>query len=49
MELILTLLLFASGIDNAESGALVTSEGAQGDDVALLSCLEHVSYAGFLF
>jgi hypothetical protein len=39
--------MFVLGIDNAEFGALVVSEGAQGDDTAFLSCLECVSYAGF--
>jgi hypothetical protein len=42
-------LVLVSDIGNAEVGALVVYEGAQGDDAALLSYLERVSYMeGFL-
>jgi hypothetical protein len=41
--------MFVLVIGNAETGALVVSEGAQGNDVVLLSCLEHVSYAEVFF
>jgi hypothetical protein len=42
-----SLLMLVLGIDNAKSGVLLVSEGAHGDDAALLNCLEHVSYAEF--
>jgi hypothetical protein len=37
-------LVLVSDIGNAKAGALVVSDGAQGDDTALLSYLERVSY-----
>jgi hypothetical protein len=32
------------GVRNAEARALAISDGSQGDDLALLNCLERVSY-----
>jgi hypothetical protein len=37
-------LVLVLDIGNAEVGVLVVSEGAQGDDAALLTYLERVSY-----
>jgi hypothetical protein len=37
-------LVLVLDIGNAEAGVLVVSEGAQGDDVTLLTYLERVSY-----
>jgi hypothetical protein len=42
-------LMLVLCIGNAEAGALVVTEGAQGDDTTLLSCLECVSFAEVFF
>jgi hypothetical protein len=42
-------LMLVSDIGNVEAGALVVCEGAQGDDAALLSYLERVSYTEVFF
>jgi hypothetical protein len=44
------LLMLVLDVDDANAGALVVSGSARGDDVTLLSFLEHVSYTKvFLF
>jgi hypothetical protein len=42
-------LLLVLDVGDADAGALVVSGGVRDDDVALLSYLEHVSYANVFF